>query len=166
MFHHFENKQAILAALLDAELDPLIVRLEASLALDAGWAERLYAHLMADVLAVLDIPFDVRGLYNDDVLAQPEFDSQRRKREHMHQLLRDLIGGGVDAGELIGDTAFLQEAITGLMLETIRVRGATPAPHLRSRAQELADFVLRGALADVGRLEAVRESAMSLLDHE
>ena len=166
VFHNFENKQAILAALLDAELDPLIERLRRAIGLDAPWSVRLYAHLMADVLAVLEIPFDVRGLYNDDVLAEAEFAPQRTKREDMHKLLRRLVRGGIKDGDLAGDVSFLQQAITGLMIETMWVRGAQPAPHLAPRAEELADFVLRGALVDVGRLDEVRRHATTLVRRE
>ncbi len=165
IYSHFATKHLILAELLDADLVPAQSRIRAALALPGPVAPRLHAYLRVDVAAILALPYDVRGLYNDDVLRSPELADQAGRRAEMHRLTCRLIGEGLDAGELVACGAdFVQHAITGLLLEAVRERGATPAPAPDGRALDVADFVLRATLAVPADLDRVRAAGADLLD--
>lgn len=74
-----------------------------------------------------------------------------------------LVDQGIASGELIAIEAdFVQHAITGLLLEVVRERGATPSPAPEKRALEVADFVLRATLADPARLPGIRQESATL----
>jgi AcrR family transcriptional regulator len=160
LYSHFATKQLILAALLDADLVPALRRIDRMLAADGPCAPRLHAWLHVDVNAILSLPFDVRGLYDDAALATPELAEQAARRSRLHDRTRALVAAGVAAGELDADPGFVGHAITGLMLEAVRERSAGGAP--QSRGADVADFVLRAVLADPTALAAVREAARRL----
>jgi len=157
LYSHFATKQLILAALLDADLVPALDRIDRALALDGPVAPRLHAWLHADVDAILALPFDVRGLYDDAVLATPELAEQAARRARLHERTRRLVAAGVAAGELDADPGFVGHAITGLTLEAVRERSTGVAPPGRGLA--VADFVLRAVLADRAPLVEVRVAA-------
>ena len=157
LYSHFATKHLILAALLDADLVPALDRIDRALALDGPVAPRLHAWLHADVDAILALPFDVRGLYDDAVLATPELAEPAARRARLHERTRRLVAAGVAAGELDADPGFVGHAITGLTLEAVRERSTGAAPPGRGLA--VADFVLRAVLADRAALAAVRAAA-------
>jgi AcrR family transcriptional regulator len=163
LYSHFATKQAILAALIDADILQALDRIERVLALPGPVAPRLHAYLRIDVAAIMALPFDVRGLYNDEALKEPELADQAARRNRLHTLTRTLVQDGVDNGEFVADSGFVQHAITGLLLEVIRERGLhdtemTPA----DRPDTLADFVLRAILAEPQDLPEVRARSARL----
>jgi AcrR family transcriptional regulator len=164
LYSHFGTKHEILAELLDADLRPALERITAARQLDAPVAVRLHAYLHSDVAAILQLPYDVRGLYNDDVLQLPELQQQARRRAEMHRATTELVAEGVAAGELtVSDPGFVQHAITGLLLEAIRERGARPSMDPFGRAGDVADFVLRAILSRPESLPEVRAASADLL---
>ncbi|WP_168588422.1 TetR/AcrR family transcriptional regulator [Saccharopolyspora sp. ASAGF58] len=163
LYSHFATKHLLLAELIDLDLRPALHRLARALELDGPVAARLHAFLHADVAAVLRLPFDVRCLYNDDALRTPELQEQARRRDELHQLTCRLVQQGVASGELAADPVFVQRAITGLLLEVMRERGASVRPAPDDRAVDVADFVLRATLADPLSLVAVRVRSADLL---
>ena len=160
LYSHFATKALILAALLDADLIPALDRIERALALDGPCAPRLHAWLHVDVDAILALPFDVRGLYDDAALATPELAGPAARRSRLHACTRRLVAAGVARGELDADPAFVGHAITGLTREAARERSTGAAPPGRGLA--VADFVLRAVLAEPASLTAVRSAAAPL----
>ncbi|MGP4029936.1 TetR/AcrR family transcriptional regulator [Actinomadura sp. 3N407] len=164
IYRHFASKSEILAELLDADLLPALERIRTALAADASPAARLHAYLLADVTAILQLPYDVRGLYNDAVLELPELTTQATRRAEMHQLTATLVEQGIARRELHPiDPSFAHHAITGLLLEVVRERGASPSPAPEVRALEVADFVLRATLADPTRLPDIQQASANLI---
>lgn len=165
LYSHFDSKHAILAALLDADLLPARGRVRTALDLEGPAAARLHALLVADVGAILSLPYDVRGFYNDDVLQMPELQAQSELRAELHALTAGLISNGIDSGELIAvEPDFVRGAITGLMLQAVSERGAEPAPDATPAALQIADFVLRAVLADPASLPQVQAASADLVE--
>jgi AcrR family transcriptional regulator len=164
LYSHFESKHAILAALLDADLRPATARVRAALELEGSAAARLHALLVADVSAILSLPYDVRGFYNDEVLELLELTSQARLRADLHALTTDLIRIGVETGEFLAeDPTFVRGAITGLVLQAISERGSDAAIDPEPTSMRIADFVLRALLADPQALPEVRASSVEMV---
>lgn len=164
LYSHFPSKHAILAALLDADLRPAVARVRVALALDAPAAARLHALLVADVSAILSLPYDVRGFYDDAVLELLELDEQSALRAALHALTTRLVVAGIQSGEFLPeDPSFVRGAITGLTLQAVGERGAGPSPDPTGAARRTADFVLRALLADPSRLTSVRADGDALV---
>jgi AcrR family transcriptional regulator len=164
LFHHFPSKQAMLAELLERDLRPALDRIRCHRTAKAGAGTRLYAYLIADVAALTSSRFDARGLYSDEVLIETDLAPQRLLRQELHNETRRLIQEGIDSGEFRPiDTAFAQQVITGMLLDTIRLTGTHLADHLSDRPQEVADFVLLGLLTRTDDLDRVRGKLGSLL---
>lgn len=160
LYSHFATKQLILGSLLDADLVPALDRIGRALAAGGPVAPRLHAWLHTDVDAILALPFDVRGLYDDAALATAALAGQAARRARLHASTCRLIADGVATGELDADPGFVRHAATGLLLEAVRERGAGAAPPGRGAA--VADFVLRAVLADPASLAEVRAAALAL----
>jgi AcrR family transcriptional regulator len=158
LFHHFATKRDIAMTLLSYDLDPSISHLT-SLQDTAGTvAVRLYRYLLADAHRGIASPFDFRGLYFTDVLAEPDFADGGARLAEWKSSLTDLIAAGVDGGEFVEiDPVLAMTAIDALLLETLRSAGeGRRDPKVPDLA---AGFCLRALLRDVGSLPAVRHEA-------
>jgi AcrR family transcriptional regulator len=148
LFHHFEAKHTVFRTLVGMDLGPSIDRLQCRLVEDCTWAEKLHLTVARDVRVALLQPFDSRGLYQDAVLSQPEFATEREGIALFHQLMERLIVGGQDAGEF----------------ETLREQGGPSGPVRHARPLQAGDFVLRAVLVDPASLAEVREVTHRRLD--
>ncbi len=163
LFHHFPSKLAILAELLNRDLRPALERIRRHRSDDADPAVCLYAYLLEDVAALVAWPFDARGMYNDEVLLEEELADQRRLRTELHEETLGMVTDGIRSGAFRSvDPLFAQQAIIGMLLDTIWVTGTHLAEDLRERPQETADFVLRGLLRHTEALDGVRAGAAAL----
>jgi AcrR family transcriptional regulator len=157
LFYHFSAKHQILSELVDADLRQTTQRLEEARRLDRSWAERFHYFLAASSRDYLTMPYDARGYYSDAIFTEPEFEQQRAAIERLHEATRALVASGVAAGEFRDvDPEFVQRAFTGLQFEGMRERETNATAPVSERPLQLADFILMGVLADVGRLAEVR----------
>ena len=160
LFHHFPTKRHILAELLERDLVPTLERLRRHRRAEP--AVRLYAYLLEDVAALVEYPFDVRGLYNDEVLATEAFAAQSRLRRRLREETAALVAAAVEDGTYRDvDPRFARRVITGMLLDTIWASSAREG--VENRPAEVADFVTLGLLADPGDLARIRRAATDLL---
>lgn len=162
LFHHFENKQAIFVELLTYSLDDSAVAAQ-YLARTAGSAPaRLYRFLFEDFRYLMDSPYDLRSIFNSDVLEDAEFEPWRDTADKLHVAVSDMIQQGIDSGDFIDvDVSFARQAISGLMLETIRERSLGERLPTE-RPTRTAEFVLRALLVDSGQLAKVAAEAFTI----
>ena len=165
LFHHFEAKHTVFRTLVGMDLGPSIDRLQCRLVEDCTWAEKLHLTVARDVRVALLQPFDSRGLYQDAVLSQPEFATEREGIALFHQLMERLIVGGQDAGEFVSvEPSFVQRAVNGVLFETLREQGGPSGPVRHARPLQAGDFVLRAVLVDAASLAEVRDVTRRRLD--
>ncbi|REF00722.1 hypothetical protein [Thermomonospora umbrina] len=91
-----------------------------------------------------------------DVLELPELTAQATRRTEMHRLTVTLVEQGIASRELHPiDPGFTRHAITGLLLEVVRERGASPSParrHAPCGANSSERAVARPLRADLARV--------------
>jgi AcrR family transcriptional regulator len=167
LFHHFPSKQHILAELLDIDLDAAITRIRAVRRSSARPSVQLYAHLLRDIEAIIDMPFDslgvFRGAHQEGVLSEPGFEQQRRKFRRFSNELRGIVADGVESGDFRElQPAFVERAISALVIESTWLRGSMQRASVNRFAHEVAGFVLRALLPDPGQLDDVRAAAEEL----
>ncbi|MEA2009582.1 MAG: TetR/AcrR family transcriptional regulator [Actinomycetota bacterium] len=162
LFHHFPNKQAIFQELLSYSLDDSALVAGYLVGADGTPAARLYRFLVEDFRYLMDSPYDLRSIFNSDVLLDEEFKPWEQTASELHVAVADIIRQGIEAGEFIEiEVSFARQAISGLMLETIRERSLgeeLPA----QRPTRTADFVLRALLVDPRRIETIATEAFAI----
>jgi AcrR family transcriptional regulator len=162
LFHHFPNKEAIFQELLSYSLDDSAVVAEHLAGASGSPAARLYRFLVEDFRYLMESPYDLRGIFNSDVLMGEEFEPWGQTALRLHVAVADLIRQGIESGEFIKiEVSFARQAVSGLMLETIRGRslGEKLPAHLPTRT---AAFVVRALLVDPSRLEEVAVEALAI----
>ena len=110
----------------------------------------------------MEYPFDVRGIYNDEVLAMEGFAPQARLRLDLREETTNLIEAGTANGTFRPvDPQFARRVITGMLLDTIWASSAREG--VENRPAEVADFVTLGLLNDADDLARIRTEAKELL---
>lgn len=167
LFHHFENKQAIIAELLDRDLKPALERIRCFRATSASPAARLYAYLLSDATALIELPFDARGLYTDEVFLAEGLTKQKALREELHVETARLVDEGIAAGEVRDvDPHFAQQVVSAMMIDTQWHIGAGITIDRSERPAEIAEFILLGLLRHPADFERVREEGLQLAAEE
>lgn len=157
LFHHFPSKDAIVQEILRSDLDEAVPAVEA-LASDPGPASvRLYRYLRHDVEHLARSPYDLRGIYTEEIMGDPRFAYWNARRLRLHAAVERIVKDGVDSGVFLPiDTALAREAIAGILIRalTLYSGGRTGPP--TQFCDEIASLVLRGLLAEPAALGAVR----------
>ncbi len=159
LFHHFATKRAIMQALLTYDLDEFSF-VEDLAAADGPAAVRLYRYLREDVALVSRSPYNLSGLYTDEVMGDPDFAPWAKRSEELAAAIEQIVRDGVGSGEFIAmDPALVREAISGILLRTLMTySGGRPQP-TADLGDEIASFVLRAILAEPSGLAEVRQAA-------
>lgn len=167
LFHHFDSKQSIIAELLDRDLRPALERIRRYRAASAGAAARLYAYLITDAAALIELPFDARGLYTDEVFLSEGLADQKALREELHIETAELVAEGIAAGDFREvDPNFAQQVVSAMMIDTQWHVGAGVTIDRSRRPAEIAEFVLLGLLRDPARLDHIRREGLRLAAEE
>jgi AcrR family transcriptional regulator len=159
LFHHFPSKGAIVRALLASDLDDALPFVLALAREDGSAATRLYRYLHHDVAHLASSPYNLSGVYTEEVMGDPEFGPWSRKRGRLHGAVERIVQQGMASGEFVlVPSLLIREAIAGILVRTLMLYSGRPgAP--AALADEIAGFVLRGLLADPDRLDEVRLAA-------
>jgi len=159
LFHHFASKREIMQALLSYDLDAFAF-VESLAAQEGSAAVRLYRYLREDMALVIRSPYNLSGLYTDEVMSDPDFAPWAKQSDRLHAAVERIVRDGITAGEFMPmDPALVREAIAGILLRTLMTySGGRPQP-AGDLGDEIASFVLRAVLADPSRLADVRRAA-------
>lgn len=159
LFHHFANKAAILTELLDRSLDDAVPLAQRSAAGDGPVGQRLFDYLVADFAMVLTSPWDLSGVYSDEVLRDPEFAAQAAQIEQLDAAIRAMIEQGVASGDFVTvDAELTQAMIAGLEIGLIRSRPRLAVEQPERACRQAATFVLRSLLVDPSSLSTTPDS--------
>ena len=162
LFHHFPHKQAIFQELLSYSLDDSAAVAEYLAAAAGSPAARLYRFLVEDFQYLMKSPYDLRSIFNSGVLEDEEFEPWGQTALRLHGAVADIIRQGIEIGDFIDiEVSFARQAVSGLMLETIRERSLgeeLPA----QRPTRTADFMLRALLIDPNRIGEVAVEACAI----
>jgi AcrR family transcriptional regulator len=164
LFHHFASKREIMQALLTYDLDAF--SFVEALAEEEGPASvRLYRYLRDDVALVSQSPYNLSGLYTDEVMSDPDFAPWSRRSDQITAAIERIVRDGVDSREFVPmDPVLVREAIAGILLRTLMTySGGRPQPAY-GMGDEIASFVLRAVLADPSRLAEIRRTAADAKD--
>jgi AcrR family transcriptional regulator len=157
LFHHFESKAAIMEALLEHDLARSVPARERIARSDEPAAVRLYRYLFDEVMHIANSPYNLAGVYTDEVRASAEFEPWHRRRRRLHRAIERILRDGQDSGEFIDlDPHLVREAILGVLGRTLSSYSGGQAVFDPSLADQVSSLLLRAVLADVARLDEIR----------
>jgi AcrR family transcriptional regulator len=163
LFHHFESKRAIFAELLEADMMPAATRLRYLADLDGPAAPRLTAHIIADYRVLANTRYDVRGIYTNELLDDPDFVEYREHFARFSDDIARIVRQGVGSAEFRDvHPEHAQHAIAGLFYAAIWRNSQSADPTL-DWGEASAEMVLRGLLRRPSGYPKIRKAADRVL---
>jgi AcrR family transcriptional regulator len=157
LFHHFGSKAAIMEALLEHDLARSVPARERIARSQEPAGVRLYRYLSDEVVHIANSPYNLAGVYTDEVRGSPEFEPWHRRRRRLHRAIERILVDGQRSGEFIDiDPHLAREAILGVLGRTLSSYSGGQAAFDASLADQVASLLLRAMLADVTQLEGIR----------
>lgn len=163
LFYHFPSKAHIVDALIEWDLGrimPFVRELSVS---PYPAAVRLYAYLAFDVGHLMESPFNLAGVYSDDVMGDPRFLKWRSLLEERRAVVRDTVQDGIDEGSFIEmSPALASETVTGVILGMLKFHSGLQDEQ-RVEHESVVSLVLRGLLrrpSELARLKGQGRKAM------
>jgi len=157
LFYHFASKAEIVAELLAWDLGQILPVAEA-LAKDrkTDAPTRLFRYLTFDVDHLMTAPYNLGGVFNDDVMSDPAFATWADQRVKLHSCVERMIRDGVKSGAFVPVTPHLiAEVIAGVLVGvlTFHSGGRRVESGLTS---EIVALLLRGLMVDPQALVAIQ----------
>ena len=158
LFHHFESKEAIMAELIDFDLDEPLAVAEREAAATGSPAVRLFKYLAWDVEYLCRSPYNLSPVQL--MLADPVFAGAVERYGRFVEVRESMIREAIEVGEFIDvDPAFAQKAIVWMIRGTIADAEEQTPRQARDTADHLASFAVRALLKDPDELDQIREAA-------
>ena len=148
LFHHFASKAEIVAELLEWDLGQTLPVAQELARESSSAAARLYRYLTFDIDHLMNAPYNLAGVFTEDVMADPAFAPWACRRHELHGHVASIVADGVESGEFLTVTpVVISEAVAGVLIGvlTFHSGGRQVRPQL---GHELASVFVRGMLAD------------------
>lgn len=158
LFHHFASKADIVSELLEWDLGQTLPFVLALVKEDASPALRLYKYLRFDIDHLMNAPYNLAGVFTEDVMGDPAFARYARQRAKVHSGVRKLVEAGIQEGEFAQvSPVVISEAVAGVLIGvlTFHSGGRTVRPEL---SLEIASVLVRGLLVDPSDFDAIRRA--------
>jgi len=116
LFHHFPSKGTIAEGLLEWDLGLALPEVKKIAALPEPAAVRLYRYLLYDLGHLSNAPYNLRALYNEEVIGSPDFARWAGLRDELHDAVEGIVADGIANGEFIQiQAALVRQAIAGIL---------------------------------------------------
>jgi AcrR family transcriptional regulator len=162
LFHHFDAKSDIVKALLRWDLDEAVASTDRLAAEDGPAGVRLYRYLAHDLEHLADAPYNLSGVYAEDVMGDPTFGTWARKRAHVHAAVERIVREGVESGDFVHvQPSMVREAIAGILVRTLTLYSGGRR-HDAALTDEIASLILRGLLSEPSRMDEIRAAARAV----
>jgi AcrR family transcriptional regulator len=163
LFHHFESKAEIVAELLEWDLGQTLPFVEALVKDESNAAVRLYTYLLFDADHLMNAPYNLAGVFTEDVMGDPAFTRWALRRKQVHVCVSRIVEDGVRSGDFLDvSPQVISEAVAGVLIGvlTFHSGGRTMRPKL---GDEIAALLVRGVLSDPARLHEIRSASSEWL---
>lgn len=162
LFHHFASKAAMVDALFESDLDHALDDARSLERTQASAAARVFRYISDDIERASSSPYDLSGVYRDDVLSDPDFAGWAAKRTALHAIIDSLIEQAIDSDEFQQvHPPVVREMIIGALARVLSLysgRGRTPV----GLGSTVASLLVRGLLTEPATLDQVRHTADAL----
>jgi AcrR family transcriptional regulator len=146
LYHHFDSKEAILLAILDAGMDRLITVLDGIANSDQPCMEKLRSAIHCHAITIADNPEGASVFLREDRGLGDEYLAHYlARRDHFESLFRQIIQEGVDKGVFREiDVTIAVHGVLGMvnwMTRWYRTEGRLSAEEI---ADHFTDLVMNG----------------------
>jgi len=162
LFHHFESKAAIMEALLDEDLGSTVSDRERLARSDEPAGVRLYRYVLREVRHIVSSPYNVAGIYSEEVRTSAELAPWYARRRRLHRAIDRIVRDGKQSGEFIdAPTDLVRAQILGTLERALTGYSAGKAAFDPRRADHLATLLVRSVLADTAEVAQIRQTVLS-----
>lgn len=162
LFHHFASKDAIAEALLEWDLGRALPHVRRIAGTHERPAVQLFRYLLDDVTHLEQAPYNLSGIYGEEVIGRPQFARWSRERDTLHDIVEGIVRNGIEAGDFIEvDTALVRQAIAGILIRALTLHSGGRGSDDRL-AEEVARLIVRGLLKEPGELDDIQRRATRL----
>ncbi len=162
LFHHFASKDAIAEELLAWDLERAYSHVCAIAALPESAAVRLYRYLYDDMVHLSKAPFNLSGIYAEEVIGRAEFAEHSAVLGRLHDTIEGVVREGMASGEFVSvDAVLVRQAIAGILFRALTLYSGGRGEG-ESLAHEVSRLVVRGLLRDPDQLDATQRRALDL----
>ena len=160
LFHHFGSKQAIVEAILNWDLGVALPRVRVIADQDEPAPERLYRYLQADVTHLATAPYNLSGVYAEEVIGSPEFSSWAQRRDELHDIVEGIVRDGIAQGDFIAvDSNMVRHAIGGILVRVLTIHSGGRGT-VAALAEDISRLLLRALLSDPRQMDGIAYRAM------
>ena len=155
LFHHFRSKKRIVEAILDWDLDIALPRVRAIAALSESAAVRLFMYLHGDVTHLASAPYNLSGVYTEEVIAASDFAAWASRRDELHDIVEGIVREGMASGDFVlMDSRIIRHALGGILVRVLTIHSGGRGT-IDALAEDIARLMVRAVLADPTELESV-----------
>jgi AcrR family transcriptional regulator len=156
LFYHFPSKAHLVDALIEWDLGRIMPFVRELNGRSYPAAVRLYAYLAFDVGHLMESPYNLAGVYSEDVVGEPRFAKWRSLLEERRAVVRDTVQDGIDEGAFVQmSPALASETVTGVILGMLKFHSGLQDED-RVDHEAVVSLVLRGLLNRTADLQRVR----------
>jgi AcrR family transcriptional regulator len=160
LFHHFASKAEIVNALLAWDLGQILPIVKELSSRRTNAPVRLYKYLSFDIDHLMTSPYNLAGIYAEDVISDPAFAIWAGQRDEVHACVERIVANGVEDGDFMPvNPSLIQEAIAGVLVGVLTFHSGRREVEL-DLSYEITSLVLRGLLAAPQTLELIRQVAL------
>ncbi|MDQ3688793.1 MAG: TetR/AcrR family transcriptional regulator [Chloroflexota bacterium] len=161
LFHHFRSKKSIVEAILDWDLDIALPRVRAIAARSDSAAVRLFMYLHADVTHLASAPYNLSGVYTEEVIAASDFAPWASRRDELHDIVEGIVREGMASDEFVHmDSNIIRHALGGILVRVLTIHSGGRGT-IDALAENIARLMVRAVLVDPTQLEAVALRAIA-----
>jgi AcrR family transcriptional regulator len=165
LFHHFDSKAALANALLEHSLGVVVPAVQALAEQPTPASARLYGYVHFDTRFLATSPYNLAGLYSDELLKSDGFEKWGESRTALHTAIKQIIQQGIGSEEFIViDPEFARQVISSFNLITIGEHYAESESWARQFAEDVASFAMRAILLVASSLPSIRREGIEVSD--
>ena len=162
LFFHFPTKLAIVEELYRFDLVPAVQALEDLVVGEGTPAAKLYAMVKAEIIRVIDSPYDMRAQISFEALNEPDLAPFRELLNRFDDLTKALIRSGQESGLFISSDPWLAQQMVSGFLARAALYATTDDLERDSHPDEAASLILNSLLVEPERLDVFRSEAAGL----
>ena len=118
---------------------------------------RLYKYLKFDIDHLMTAPYNLAGIFTEDIMSDPAFAGWEKKRRQVHSCVERILSDGIKTGAFVLVTPRLvAETIAGILVGVLTYHSGGRQGD-RGSTDEIVGLLMRGLLSNQGELDRLKK---------